>query len=85
MRFYELRFRLIATSDNFWLEIHSTQNGVLNSTDKKASQPYLSYREADFQEASLSFALRDKFTKILQIVLSLTILCTVGTAKWDHR
>jgi hypothetical protein len=46
---------------DFSLETHSTQNGVFNLTDKKASQPYLSYREADFQEASLSFALRDKF------------------------
>jgi hypothetical protein len=31
---------------NFSLETHFNQNGVLNSTDKEASQPYLSNREA---------------------------------------
>jgi hypothetical protein len=53
---------------NVSLETHFDQNGVLDSTDKKASQPYLSNREADFQEASLSFSLWDKLNKSLQIV-----------------
>jgi hypothetical protein len=59
---------------NVSLETHFDQNGVLDSTDKKASQPYLSNREADFQEASLSLEFWNKFNKILQIVLSLKFL-----------
>ena len=37
---------------DFSLKTNFNQNGVLNSTDKEASQPYLRNREAYFQEAS---------------------------------
>jgi hypothetical protein len=70
---------------DFSLKTNFNQNGVLNSTDKEASQPYLRNREAYFQEASLSFAFWDKFNTILQIVfLSMTILYTVGATNY-HR
>ncbi len=40
---------------NASLETHFDQNGVLNSTDKKASQPYLNKRETPIPKCLLNF------------------------------
>ncbi len=67
---------------NFSFETHFDQNGVLNSTDKKASQPYLSNRETLIPKCLLNFgsnlikSYKLAYTSILQFITNQCLLST---------